>query len=354
MKERKKQEVFIEDTCEPKYYARIPNMIDDLDLSVYAYRLYGRIKRVAGDAGACWQSVETLSKGCSMSAGSIVNARRELTGRGLIRIEWIKNESGGRSYPKVSITNVWPDNIALYDRKDTSILEKYSLKASSPDELQSTSPGELASSCGEVASSPHELKNNPLKNNTLRKTQESDVDVSGGEIIKNPGAYLALKRFEERQDKGADLADWPEDTRPWLQRFLSLWQRTPPAPTKSRRGGDFALWISELRALKTACSEFGVDLLDDLFTDWQEQSARLGREPYTLARPGSLVKAAQSKVGERRIKLGKQDYKPEDIQAGKDLVRDGYYQQWLACKNANTPIPPYLQKAAGVYGFTGD
>lgn len=354
MKEKRRQEIFIEETCEPKYYARIPNMIDDIGLSVYAYRLYGRIKRVAGDAGACWQSVDTLSAGCSMSAGSIVKARRELEKRGLIEIEWIRNESGGRPFAKVKITNVWADNIAIYGSGDNERMAKYTHQedTTSPGELDTTSPHELASSSGEVTTSPDELKNNLIKNNPLRKTELSVLPDDPTGLIKNPGAFFALKAFEDRHSQGQrDFSSWPEDVRPWVERFVELWQRTPPETTK-KRGGDYGLWISELRALKTACSEFGIDFLNEMFADWQEQTRKLGREPFTLARPGSLVKTAQAKAGEKRIKIGKQDYNAtSDLQTGRDIVRDGYYKKWLDCVNNNRPIPAYLAKQAAIYKF---
>ena len=145
-----------------RYRTEIPNMVDDMDdLSVYAYRLYGRLKRVAGDSGVCWQSTDTLATACNMSAGSVVKAKTELVEKGLIDIVKIKNPHGGREYHEIRITNIWQDNLAKY--------------SSSPDEVANSSH-ELASSPDEVASSPGEVKNKPFKNKPRKKSDIAAPD----------------------------------------------------------------------------------------------------------------------------------------------------------------------------------
>ena len=135
-----------------KYYTQLPNIIDDMNLSVYAFRLYAHLKRVAGDAGTCWQSVTTLAEACNMSRGMIVKARGELEGKRLIKSIDVDNPKGGRDFKRITIIDIWRLNI-----------EKY---ASSQDEL--------ASSPHEFTSSPGELKNNPVKNNPIKKERGAD------------------------------------------------------------------------------------------------------------------------------------------------------------------------------------
>ena len=38
------------------FRVEVPNMVDDMGLSVFAVRLYLRLKRVAGDSGRCYYS----------------------------------------------------------------------------------------------------------------------------------------------------------------------------------------------------------------------------------------------------------------------------------------------------------
>ena len=75
-----------EEVNERKYWIQIPNLIDELELSPYAVRLYLRLKRRAGENGSCYESSSNLAKGCKMSTHKIVDAKRELQQAGLISI----------------------------------------------------------------------------------------------------------------------------------------------------------------------------------------------------------------------------------------------------------------------------
>lgn len=97
-----------------KYRIEIPNLIDDMDLDVYEFRLYVHLKRVAGQEGACWQSTRTLSKVCKMSVGKISDAKKTLAEKGLIELQHRKSEQGETDY--ITIIDVWPQNFARYSR----------------------------------------------------------------------------------------------------------------------------------------------------------------------------------------------------------------------------------------------
>lgn len=127
-----------------KYFTLIPNIVDDMDLSPQAYRLYGHLKRVAGDSGTCWQSTDTLSKNCKMSTGSISEAKTELAKAKLISIAR-KIVPNGICH-EITITDIWKVNI-----------EKY--RGSS----QCEEVGGGSSHC-ENGSSHCETKKNPIKN----------------------------------------------------------------------------------------------------------------------------------------------------------------------------------------------
>lgn len=88
-------------------FSMIPHIIDDLGLSVYAYRLYGRILRRAGvlENGICFESTENLAAACKMSTGMVSKAKKELVKEGLITIEKRKQSSdGGYGYIQHYIT----------------------------------------------------------------------------------------------------------------------------------------------------------------------------------------------------------------------------------------------------------
>ncbi len=141
----------IKDEGDPKkYWTQLPNLIDDMGLSVYAFRLYVHLKRVVGEMenGECWQSVKTLAENCNMSIGMVTKAKKELDDLSLINIEKVKNPRGGRDFHKITIVDIWPENIKKY-------------ASSSPHELDTSSQDELTSS-------PHELKKNPIKKNLIK------------------------------------------------------------------------------------------------------------------------------------------------------------------------------------------
>lgn len=129
------------------YFCQIPNLVDEMNLTPYSYRLYGHLKRVTGESGKCWQSTSTLAKACNMSAGSISKAKEELenTFPPLIRIVSKERKEGG-IYHEIVITDIWKINHDFGAGKPVHLVKA---GLNSPDEL---------------ARSPHETKNTPIKN----------------------------------------------------------------------------------------------------------------------------------------------------------------------------------------------
>jgi len=90
------------------HYAMLPNLVDDLDLDVYEFRLYCHLRRVAGENGACWQSTQTLAEACQMSAGKVSAAKQGLLEAGLVAISESRGP-GGVSHT-VTILDIWLRN----------------------------------------------------------------------------------------------------------------------------------------------------------------------------------------------------------------------------------------------------
>ena len=178
-----------------KYYTTIPNIIDDMDLSVYAYRLYGHLKRVAGDVGQCWQSTETLAKACGMGWATVSRAKTELVGKELIIIEQVKNPQGGKDFHNITITDVWEKNTIKY----------------------ATSTQEGATSHQEITTSHQEIKNNPIKNKpnnnagrpALSEGQSYLLQSLGGKRL-NPKQRDTILELERTYgtDRLKEVIDW--------------------------------------------------------------------------------------------------------------------------------------------------
>ena len=211
-----------------KYYTTIPNIIDDMDLSVYAYRLYGHLKRVAGDAGQCWQSTETLAKACGMGWATVSRAKTELVGKELIIIEQVKNPQGGKDFHNITITDVWENNTIKY----------------------ATSTQEGATSHQEITTSHQEIKNNPIKNKpnnnagrpALSEGQSYLLQSLGGKRL-NPKQRDTILELERTYgtDRLKEVIDWAADRGmavgvavPAIKTAIPKWGRTRPPTNGSK------------------------------------------------------------------------------------------------------------------------
>jgi hypothetical protein len=205
---------------ERKYFTLIPNMIDDLHLTVYAFRLYCHIKRVVGEFedGSCWQSTRTLATHCNMSLASISKAKKELEKAGLIRIESKPGDHG--DYHEITIRDVWARNMAQFSESSKR----------SPDERMST-PDERMSTPDERKRSPGEIKEEPLKKNHPKKTIEKEDENSGGSSTTfQPPLAVGIKEKQPKptfHDKIVDeiLLQGREPDHAAIDEAIAMWYR---------------------------------------------------------------------------------------------------------------------------------
>jgi hypothetical protein len=90
----------------------IPYVIDDIDLSLAAFRLYAHLKRVAGEDGVCWQSQALLENHCHMTGRTVVKAKKELESYGLIKIDRVKDKH--KVIHQITIVDIWAKNHRRY------------------------------------------------------------------------------------------------------------------------------------------------------------------------------------------------------------------------------------------------
>ena len=96
------------------YRTEIPNLIDDMDLSLPAFRLYIHLKRVAGERGASWEGVRRLADTCRMSVGTVRSAKAELEAAGLITVK----RAGGEQADHITINDIWLENMMRYSGRN--------------------------------------------------------------------------------------------------------------------------------------------------------------------------------------------------------------------------------------------
>lgn len=140
------------------HFIMLPNVIDDMGLSPYAFRLYCHLRRVAGESGACWQSTATLAAHCGISAGSISQAKKDLTDKGLISID--EKSGAGGIYHHITITDVWERNHQHYQ----------------PESVHQMNANPKSVHQMNAVRSPGETKNNPYKNNPQREEDHSGAN----------------------------------------------------------------------------------------------------------------------------------------------------------------------------------
>lgn len=93
-----------------RYFSQVPHLvIDDERLTRDDRALYVYYKRVAGEAGRCWQSNDTVAKRAGMSATLVKACRSRLVQFGYVTVD----EQPG--FPTtVAICDVWDQNMAAY------------------------------------------------------------------------------------------------------------------------------------------------------------------------------------------------------------------------------------------------
>lgn len=124
------------------FRTEIPNMLDDADLSPHAYRLYGHIKRVAGDNGECNENTRHLGVKCQMSIGQVSKAKKELFERGFIHLG---RGEFGRDVMKP--TNLWQQNYEKYasspnEQECSQYEQEFEARSDSEQDAKTCSPNE--------------------------------------------------------------------------------------------------------------------------------------------------------------------------------------------------------------------
>jgi Helix-turn-helix domain len=97
-----------------------PNIIYELNLSVYERCVYHAIKKIAGDNGKCFKSSEALAKESGMdirkyrSCLKSLSKKFDLIGKPLITVVQRKNARGDFETNLITIVNIWPENYKYY------------------------------------------------------------------------------------------------------------------------------------------------------------------------------------------------------------------------------------------------
>lgn len=176
-----------------KYRTEIPNIVHDLDLDVFAFRLYTLIKKIAGDGGKCFCSNAYLMEKCKMGKDKLIECKKILSSpfallnnKPLIKIQKRRSEEKGDQPDLITIEDIWLINILHIEE----IKKQNIVSAESTGGVGNTDGG----------SRPNRHKEEPLakKNQNLTTTTRAsapDVD----EILFSKEERERLKNFTEEQ-----------------------------------------------------------------------------------------------------------------------------------------------------------
>lgn len=154
-----------EEKADHHYRTELPNIIFDLPLDAFEFKLYAFIKKIAGDSNGCWKSNPNISKDIDISVTKIKDSLKVLAsafellgGQALITIIERKKPDGSPDSNLIIINNIWRTN-GDHFRKDKQ------KEGGSPNDggvgRQKTEGG-----------SPNDHKEEPSKKNPLRNDDD--------------------------------------------------------------------------------------------------------------------------------------------------------------------------------------
>jgi hypothetical protein len=220
-----------------KYRTEIPNIIEDLNLDPYAYRLYCYYKKVAGDSGSCYQRKRIIEEKTKMSKDVIKKRNKilarpfsELGGKSLIKITQRKGPDDNNLPTLIEIVDIWPDNFQILSTRFSNDL---------PSVPRNPTLGAQKSDLGaQKATEEEPIQEKPIKNKNIAQTRkfrpEQDFyfsdsshkfeNISNDDMIEWKKAYPSIKIPQEIARAQQWILANPTKSRKKLWRkFLTNW-----------------------------------------------------------------------------------------------------------------------------------
>jgi hypothetical protein len=128
-------------------------------------------------------------------------------------------------------------------------------------------------------------KSDLKKNHLLKKKKNMAAQQPQNQGADAPAHLAAQSAPEPLPDK----TEYPQDCREGVALLQGYFHLRAPQPTPGK-GGEFALWIKELRAINKLCAEYDTQLRAALYLTCQ----RWDKDPFTVSHPGALIKTMTS------------------------------------------------------------
>lgn len=276
------QEVALE-SPEPRFYASLPNLVDDLPLSPLAYRLYARYKRRAGmkPEGYCVETMQNLAKTLHASKSTILRERDELERWGLIRVSKEPSKHGEFERCRVTVVNIWTANIVLYTSAEQGGLGLEQRKA-----LLAELASFMADSSKTINLNAYFRAHCPAVQPSAEKRRKKDLPAekrpASPEPITPRAALTAAEKIQAYPKDCRETLNWLVDKYGWSAANI------PDRPVRGAPGGDFAWWIKEVRQINEQLAGTGERGL--------AAAARASKD-LTISHPGGITWALAGEVG---------------------------------------------------------
>lgn len=231
-----------------------------------------------------WQSFETIASKASIERRSVIRVVKALMNAGYLTIGG-KSRYGTNDY-KIDLTKLGraPEARNRVGRPKTSDTSVTIFPKTSDSGAEIGDRGAKTSD----PQSPYPSINHP-KNNmgaSARTAPEKQGDIMDGMLHFAAMASDPALQFEAR------VQEYPQDCQQALRWFVEVFDLLPSAipakPAKSGKGGDYALWINELREITALLEGFG----KDAFVAAKKQCERL-----SISHPGAITWCLPAEVG---------------------------------------------------------
>lgn len=198
------------------FYTQMPNILDDLDLDPIDFRIYMRFKRIAGDKGRCWQSLDAIAKHINISRSRLKIGIKNLEQGNnkhnlklILKIERTKQD-GSKDTSIFKILDIWSFNREYYKKGGGGSPENRGVGH------QKTEGG-----------SPENHKEEPVKEKPYKEQQHSERGVAPvvvfsedqeREIEKTANDFkVSIKRLKELKEKAKCAAEFMESLKAFRQ-----------------------------------------------------------------------------------------------------------------------------------------
>ncbi len=274
------------------FFAQIPNLLDDMDISKEAYRLYCHFKRACGETGESTASTEWLAIVCDMSTKTVMKAKKELSNYKipLIRIVETKRPEGGL-FHTISILDIWSLNQRHYQAlkikknnqkygTDFKYNESDIIKFEKDKALQQLTEKRLAriekSRLSKLPSSNLNGKNDhPATVISMVKTtiKEEHVKEHGIKDFSSPKQSFELFSVE---------------TRPLLKNYMQLFGITEQMIPTAKNKGNLSKWRNALNKMLEVVkgdSKLAEKIMLNTFNAWKSENPQFRKDctsPFNL------------------------------------------------------------------------